>query len=119
MKEPSDPSSPTPPMCAGEEKYKTDAAKYFKAVPGTPLTQEVGELKPLTAVLMAQVGGVVWCQGGGWPGRVGCGMCKLRSHLQSDACWRVLYTSMRLIALQLKFPPPWKLGPGRRQSSNG
>lgn len=39
----------------GEEKYKTDAAKYFKAVPGTPLTQEVGELKPLTAVLMAQL----------------------------------------------------------------
>lgn len=51
------PGKPTfPHYAAGEDKYKADAAKYFAAVPGTPLTQEVGELKPLTAVVMAQVG---------------------------------------------------------------
>jgi len=36
-----------------------DAAKYFAAIPATPQTQEVGELKPLTAITMAQASSAV------------------------------------------------------------
>ena len=46
-------------LLAGEDKYKADAAKYFAAVPATPQTQEVGELKPLTAVTMAQASSAI------------------------------------------------------------
>lgn len=85
-------ASPTPPMPAGEEKYKSDAAKYFKAIPETPLTQEVGELKPLTAVLMAQVSGVL-SRVGSCRGWVRCVHTALAPDIRSDARWRVLYTS--------------------------
>lgn len=46
--------SPPPSYPAGEEQYKEDASKYFDGLPD-PTTQELGELKPLTAVLMSQV----------------------------------------------------------------
>lgn len=55
------PCAPTHPPCVsrrqatGEEKYKADASKYFDENADTPQTQEVGELKPLTAVLMARL----------------------------------------------------------------
>lgn len=38
----------------GEEQYKQDAQRYFDESPDTQ-TQELGELKPLTAVLMSQL----------------------------------------------------------------
>lgn len=48
------------PNCtAGEAQYKQDAEKYFDESSDTQ-TQELGELKPLTAVLMSQV----WPRGG-------------------------------------------------------
>lgn len=52
------PSVPHPPatLPAGDAKYKADAAKYFSVLPD-PKTQEVGSLKPLTAVMMAQARG--------------------------------------------------------------
>ena len=53
---PTDPRPPSHPHLPGDAKYKADAAKYFSASPD-PQTQEVGQLKPLTAVMMAQASG--------------------------------------------------------------
>ena len=44
----------SPPQVTGEAQYKADAEKYFDQAEYSN-TQEVGALKPLTAVLMAEV----------------------------------------------------------------